>query len=180
MNETYKLTLDKPFAYEGEEWTAMEFDFGKLTGKDAMEIENEMDMRGMGPIQNEATDGMYQILAASKASGIAEDVLKALPLKKNMAIKRAARRYLINGSSALAEELQGKLEEMSGAEAEIIENELRAEGYVMVNIPAADTKFCTKLAARGLDKTEKELGELPMDEFLNIKMAVRFFLIGVV
>ena len=177
--QEYTVKLAPAFAYEGQEYTEIHFNFGKLTGKDAVDIEEEMTAQGIAAVQNEATDGKYQMIAAAKGSGVSEDVLKALPLKKNMEIKRAARRYMLNAESKLPGKVKASLDQMTGEVAEQVENELRAEGHTMYNLPAVDTQYCVKMAARAADMTEDEILALPMDEYLDVKMAVRFFLLGV-
>jgi len=172
----YKHVLQAPFTYEGKEYTEMVFDFGKLTGETAQAIETELAGEGIGFVRNEATDGRYQLLTASKASGIPDDALTALPMLDNLRIKNAARRYLVDGDGSVASTLS--FDGFTGAQAEMIENELRAEGHTIAYTPVFDTRYSVKLASLASGKTEKEILGLPMNEFLNVKFKVRFFLMG--
>ena len=176
--ETYTHVLKDVFEYEDREYSEILLDFGKLTGQDAMAAEDEMAAEGVSFIRNEAFDGGYQLITAARASGIAKDVLLALPLRDCIALKREARRYLASGTSEIANQVSEKINMLSGETSQIIDNELRAEGHIVVNGAAVDTKYCLKVAARAADITEQEILKLPMNEFLNIKMAVRYFLLG--
>ncbi len=177
-HNTHTVSLREPFEYEDREYTQIVMDFGSLTGKDALDIEKEMRDDGIFFVQNEGYDRGYQLIAAAKASGIAKDVLLALPLRENRRVKHAARDYLISGKSDIADTMKEQLEKLDGNTAEIIENELRAESYSVQVDEAWDTRYCMKLAARAADLTEDQIAALPMNEFLNIKMAVRYFLVG--
>lgn len=175
---TYTHVLKAPFIYEDKEYAEITLDFGKLTGNDALAIEEEMRSEGVNFIRNEAYDGGYQLIAAAKASGVAKDVLLALPIRDNRAIKIRAKRYLLDGGNEIARNLPEKLDILDGNTADVIDSELRAEGHVVVTEDAFDTKYCVKLAAMATDMTEDQITGLPMNEFLEVKMSVRLFLLG--
>lgn len=174
-NCTYRLR--EPFTYEDKTYSELILDFDKLTGNDALAIETEMQQKGSGLIQNEAWDGGYQMTVASKASGIPEDVLLAMPLRANVGLRRKVRQYLTGGVSEIANGLGEKLNGLTGDTLQIIDNELRAERHTFSGDMALDTQYCLKLAARAGDMTEQQILNLPMNEFLNVKMAVRYFLL---
>ena len=175
---TYTHRLGEVFTYEDREYNEIRLDFGTLTGKDGLDIEQEMQAEGIGFLRNEAFDGGYQLITAAKASGIAKDVLLALPLRDCAALKREAQRYLVNGNSTLANEMGDKLRTLTGDTLQIIDNELRAERHLVINGAALDTWYCLKLAAKAAEVPEDQILGLPLNEFLNVKMAVRYFLMG--
>lgn len=94
----FTLELAKPFTYEGKTYTAMTFDFGKLTGADALAIEDEMQAAGKFVVAP-TFSGQYLIRMASRASGIASDVLTALPISEYNRVRSAARSFLLNSES---------------------------------------------------------------------------------
>ncbi|MBQ9269666.1 MAG: hypothetical protein IJ206_09145 [Oscillospiraceae bacterium] len=176
--DIFTLTLKEVFEYEDKEYSEIVFDFGKLTGHDALEVEREMQEEGIGFVRNDAYDGGYQMITAAKASGVAKDVLLALPFRDCVTIKREARKYLSRGYSELANTVGEEIQKFNGELGQVIDNELRAEGHTVVNGEALDTYYCMKLAAKATDTPENKLLELPMNEFLNVKYAVRLFLLG--
>lgn len=92
----YIHKLDKKFKYEGQTYESMHFDWGKLTGKDGLAIENEMQSMGT-PVVIPSLSGEYLIRMASRASveGIATNVLTALPIRDYNRIRSAARSFLL-------------------------------------------------------------------------------------
>lgn len=177
-DNVYTHVLKEVFAYEDKEYAEIVLDFGKLTGHDALEVEREMQEEGIGFVRNDAYDGGYQMITAAKASGIAKDVLLELPLLDCTIIKRETRKYLSRGYNELANEVAEKIRGFNGELGQIIDNELRAEGHTVVNGEAFDTYYCLKLAAKATGTPENDILDLPMNEFLNIKYAVRLFLLG--
>ena len=61
------LHLTKPVMYNGEEITELAFDFDKLTGADALNIEEELVSRGKTMYYGAINDANYLILMAVKA-----------------------------------------------------------------------------------------------------------------
>lgn len=177
MSKNCTYRLKEPFTYEDKTYSELVLDFDCLTGNDAMAIETEMQQNGTGLIQNEAWDGAYQTAVASKASGIPEDVLLAMPLTVNVGIRRKVRKYLTEGVSTIANEIGEKLNGLTGDMLQMVDNELRAERHTVTGDVALDTLYCLRLAVKASDMTEKQMLDLPMNEFLNIKMAVRYFLL---
>lgn len=175
---TYTHVLKEVFEYEDAEYSEIVLDFGKLTGEDALAAEREMQEEGIGFVRNEAYDGGYQLITAAKASGIAKDVLLALPILDCLALKREAKKYLVSGGNELARSLDEKLRAQTGDLLDIVDNELRAERHTVLNGAAFDTQYCLKLAAKAAEIPEREIIAKPMNEFLETKMAVRYFLLG--
>lgn len=174
----YTHVLKEVFEYEGKEYAEIDLDFAKLTGNDALEVEREMREEGIGFVRNDAYDGGYQMITAAKASGIAKDVLLELPFQDCTIIKRETRKYLSRGYNELADTVAEKIQKFNGELGQIIDNELRAEGHTVINGEAFDTYYCLKLAAKAAEIPEDDILKLPMNEFLNVKMAVRYFLLG--
>ncbi len=61
------LHLTKPVMYNGEEVTELAFDFDKLTGADALNIEEELVSRGKTMYYGAINDANYLIRMAAKA-----------------------------------------------------------------------------------------------------------------
>lgn len=90
----YTHEFAKPFVYADKSYDKMEFDFEKLTGKDFLEIEAEMQAQGKPLIAPEFS-GDFMLLMASRASGVPSDVLQALPLSTFKRIHSKARSFLL-------------------------------------------------------------------------------------
>lgn len=95
---TYIHRFEKPFEYEGKTYGDMTFNWSKLTGEDAMAIETEMQAAGT-PLVIPSLSGRYLIGMAAKASGIAVDVLLAMPIKDYHVVRNEARSFLIRAES---------------------------------------------------------------------------------
>ncbi|MCL2694392.1 MAG: phage tail assembly protein [Oscillospiraceae bacterium] len=91
----YEHTFREPFEYEGQKYTKTIFNFGKLTGKDYLAIENEMLDNNEFMITSESSRGFLYRLAG-KAAGIGSDVLVAMPISDFNKIVNAARRFLLS------------------------------------------------------------------------------------
>lgn len=63
----WKYTLKKPVSYNSEEITELEFDFDKLTGKDALEVENELMRLGKLAIYTQLQNINYIMAMAARA-----------------------------------------------------------------------------------------------------------------
>ena len=86
----YTHTFKKPFEYAGET-----FDFEKMTGRDMVSIETEMQMNNEYCLAPEVSRS-FQAKMAAKAAGIGSDVLDAMPIKDFNRITNAARSFLID------------------------------------------------------------------------------------
>ena len=102
----YTHTFKKPFEYAGETYTTLTFDFEKMTGRDMVSIETEMQMlrkihapqhlRHSGQLLAPEVSRSFQAKMAAKAAGIGSDVLDAMPIKDFNRITNAARSFLID------------------------------------------------------------------------------------
>lgn len=93
-NGNYLHTFAKPFEYEGQTYTSIVFDFEKLTGRDFLEIEAEL-LANNKPLIVPEFSGDFMLLMASRASGVASDVLQAIPLADFKRIHGKARSFLL-------------------------------------------------------------------------------------
>ena len=91
----YTHVFKKPFEYAGETYTTLTFDFEKMTGRDMVSIETEMQMNNEYCIAPEVSRS-FQAKMAAKAAGIGSDVLDAMPIKDFNRITNAARSFLID------------------------------------------------------------------------------------
>lgn len=68
-NETTStvITLSRPVMYNGEEIRELDFEWDRLTGKDSLDIENEVNMR-QKVVGNPRFSGEYLLCMAVKAS----------------------------------------------------------------------------------------------------------------
>jgi hypothetical protein len=97
---TFELTFASPWSYEGKTYDKITFDFGKLTGRDGLAIEAELQGTGrafLDPMFN----GAYLARMACRASTprISVDVLEAMPLAKFSKVRNAARNFLLRSES---------------------------------------------------------------------------------
>jgi len=93
---TYVHKFRKPYAYEGKTYDELTFDWGKLTGKDGLAIENEMQQIGKAVIVP-TFSGEYLIRLASRACTvpIGADAFENMPISDFNKIRSAARSFLL-------------------------------------------------------------------------------------
>ena len=91
----YTHVFKKPFEYAGVTYTSLTFDFERLTGRDMVSIETEMQMNNEYALAPEISRS-FQAKMAAKAAGIGSDVMDALPIKDFNRITNAARGFLID------------------------------------------------------------------------------------
>ncbi len=91
----YTHVFKKPFKYEGKTYSELTFNFERLTGKDMVSIETEMQMNNEYALAPEISRS-FQAKMAAKAAGIGSDVLEAMPIKDFNRITNAARGFLID------------------------------------------------------------------------------------
>ena len=89
----YTHVFKKPFEYEGKTYTELTFNFERLSGRDMVSIETEMQMNNEYALAPEISRS-FQGKMAAKAAG--SDVLEAMPLKDFNKITNAARSFLID------------------------------------------------------------------------------------
>jgi len=93
---TYVHKFRKPYAYEGKTYEELTFDWGNLTGKDGLSIENEMQQIGKAVIVP-TFSGEYLIRLASRACKIpiGADAFENMPISDFNKIRSAARSFLL-------------------------------------------------------------------------------------
>ena len=91
----YTHVFKKPFEYEGKTYIELTFNFERLSGRDMVSIETEMQMNNEYALAPEISRS-FQGKMAAKAAGIGSDVLEAMPLKDFNKITNAARSFLID------------------------------------------------------------------------------------
>lgn len=93
--DTYTHTFKKAFEYEGNKYTTVNFNFGKLTGSEMLAIESEMQANNEYAI-DPLLSRNFLCKMASKAGGMGSDALEAMPAKDFIQITNAARNFLID------------------------------------------------------------------------------------
>ena len=68
----------RPFEYAGKTYTELTFNFERMTGRDMVAIEDEMQMNNEYALAPEISRS-FQAKMAAKAAGIGSDVLDAMP-----------------------------------------------------------------------------------------------------
>ena len=94
-SDTYIHKFKKPFEFEGKKYTSINFHFGKLTGREMLQIESEMQANNDYAI-DPLLSRNYLSKMASKAGGIGSDVLESMPARDFNQITNAARNFLID------------------------------------------------------------------------------------
>lgn len=96
----FTYTFPAPFSYEGKTYEELTFDWGKLTGNDAISIENEMQAMGKPVIVPEFS-GDYLVRMAARACTvpISSDTILAMPISAYNKIRGAARSFLLRSGS---------------------------------------------------------------------------------
>ena len=94
------LKLMKPLDYNGHVYTEINMDLENLTGKDSMEVEQELMARKKGAVIYGALNNDYILGIASKACARAKcplgsDAFLALSLKDHNKLKETVRNFLL-------------------------------------------------------------------------------------
>lgn len=92
--DIFKYELKKPITEDGKEIKELTFDFGALTGNDALAIEEEMESRSQYALAPE-TSRTYQIHMAARAAGVSFELLQRLSFQDFNRIANAARNFLV-------------------------------------------------------------------------------------
>ncbi len=92
----YTHKFAKPFECEGKKYNELTFDWGSLTGEDALAIENEMSQLGK-PLITPEFSGEFLIRMAARActTKIGSDVLSKMPLCDYNKVRNNARSFLL-------------------------------------------------------------------------------------
>lgn len=93
----YTIELKKPLMYNGTEYNKLTFDFNKLTGTDAVNIEDELVARGKNVFMNEVASSVYLMTMAARAceEHVPYNALKNLGIVDFNRIKNKARLFLL-------------------------------------------------------------------------------------
>ena len=92
----FEHELKKPFEYNGETYTVLHFDFERLTGKDALRIEEELRANGKVAVVP-ALNGDYLIRMAALAcvEDIGSDAFEDMAIVDYNRITAKARGFLL-------------------------------------------------------------------------------------
>ncbi len=96
-NGVWMCKLSKPITYNGVEYSELTFNFGKLTGADALNIEDELTAKGKPVFMNETANAQYLILMAVRAceEHIEADAFNPMSIVDFNRIKNKARLFLL-------------------------------------------------------------------------------------
>lgn len=89
--------LKKSVLYNGEEITELSFDFDRLTGADALNIEEQLAAQGKTAYAGAVNDANYLILMAAKActTPVGADFFKRISIVDFERIKNRSRFFLL-------------------------------------------------------------------------------------
>lgn len=92
---TYKFA--KPFEYNGKTYTELSFDWESLTGKDCIDIEDEMAAMGNMVIAKEFNTKYHMVFAAKACTekNFGSDAFPLMPAKAFLNITREVRNFLL-------------------------------------------------------------------------------------
>lgn len=97
----FTLKCKKPFTYEGNEYSELSFDFDGLTGRDSLDVERELAVRGI-QVAVPAFSGEYIIRIAAKActdAKIGSDAFERMSLKDYNRLRSKVRNFLMGSES---------------------------------------------------------------------------------
>lgn len=94
------IKLKKPLDYNGTQYESIKMDLENLTGRDSIEVENELIARKKGAVIYGALNNDYILGIAAKACAKANqplgaDAFLALSLKDHNRLKDAVRNFLL-------------------------------------------------------------------------------------
>lgn len=104
---TYTHTFKKPVNYHGAPIEGLTFNWGKLTGADHLDIENELLMQGKTLVTPEFSCDFLWRMAIRACTAVDEngirllkvDALKSLPIRDFQVICKRARSFLLRAGS---------------------------------------------------------------------------------
>lgn len=93
---TYVHEFGKPFVYDGNTYERLTFDWGTLTGRDGLAIENELQALGK-PVIIPSFSGEYLLRMAVRACDkpIGADAFELMSLSDYNRIRSSARSFLL-------------------------------------------------------------------------------------
>ncbi len=98
--DTYVHVFSKPVEYDGSSYTSLTFDFGKLTGRDALNISAELERNGRMIISPEFnTEYLLRVAAKACTKNIGCDFFNPAPMRDFIKIITRARSFLLNAGS---------------------------------------------------------------------------------
>ena len=91
------VELKKPLSYNGTQYDKLHFDFEKLTGKDSLEVETEIERRTGGTVVVPAINLEYLVCISAKACAepIGRDAILSLNLGDFNHIRNIARNFML-------------------------------------------------------------------------------------
>lgn len=93
---TYTHNFKQPFIWEGKTYETMTFDFGKLTGRDGLAIQDELDAKGKAVLVKQMNDNyLLRVAARACTTPVSADVIAAMPLYEFNRIMQRARTFLL-------------------------------------------------------------------------------------
>ena len=98
--DLYVFTFKKPFEYEGKTYKELKFDFNGLTGADSINIEAELQAKGVA-IFAPAFSAPYLVRMCAKACTEKVDYkfFESMRLKDYVTIRSKARNFLLSSES---------------------------------------------------------------------------------
>lgn len=95
-SSTYTHVFNNPFTYENETYKTLTFDFGRLTGNDAIAIQDELETLGKAVLLP-VSSAPYLLRMAARACTvpIAVNVISAMPIFDFNKITGKARSFLL-------------------------------------------------------------------------------------
>ena len=98
--DMYVFTFKKPFEHEGKKYTELKFDFNSLTGADSINIEAELQAKGVA-IFAPAFSAPYLVRMCARACTEKVDYkfFEAMRLKDYVTIRSKARNFLLSSES---------------------------------------------------------------------------------
>lgn len=76
----YRHRFEKPFEWCGKKYTTLDFNFGKLTGRDSLAIYSELRAKGV-TVFSPKYSPEYQMCLASRACGLGTDAFEAMSFR---------------------------------------------------------------------------------------------------
>lgn len=91
-------TLSKPVVYNGVEISALKFDFSKITGRDAREIEDELQRSGKMTLYSQVNNIHYIMRVAARAceEPIGIDLFDMVSICDYNVLRTQAQLFLLN------------------------------------------------------------------------------------
>ena len=95
---SWSWKLSNPVTYNGEEISELKFDFSKITGRDAREIEDELQRCGKLTLYSQVSNIHYIMRVAAKAceKPIGIDLFDIVSINDYNALRTHAQLFLLN------------------------------------------------------------------------------------